>query len=102
MALPSRSIFTIKFLLDLGAKVNVSNPITKETPLHIVARLGRPLYVKLLLQYGADIRAKNMDEMTPLDVARGVETCYWLFKAEYPSYSKKKLEKLVQMFASFK
>jgi len=44
----------------------------KETPLHMAARRGQSDMVKLLLEHGADIEARNAMRRTPLHEAVGV------------------------------
>ncbi len=59
----------IKRLLDSNVNVNVRNQY-KWTPLHRAIYIGSdPLIIDLLLQYGADIKAKAVDGSTPIDFA---------------------------------
>lgn len=42
------------------------------TPLHEAARAGRPETVRVLLEYGADLAARDSDGCTVFDVAKNV------------------------------
>ncbi len=54
----------LKFLLDAGADVNVSNQ-SGSTPLHYAAFLGELECATLLQQAGANLGARNSDGKTP-------------------------------------
>ena len=45
-----------------GAKVNVKMKHTKETPLHITSRLGYLEMTRMLIEYGADLEARNVED----------------------------------------
>ena len=54
----------IKLFLDNGADVN-SVDFAKNTPLHLAAKIAFPEACKLLVEYKADVNAKNNNEETP-------------------------------------
>lgn len=60
-------------ILDLGASVNHRSP-EGETPLHLAARRGQEKAVDLLLQAGADERARTPAGMDPVDLLDGPHT----------------------------
>lgn len=55
-------------LVKAGASVNAKG-LDNETPLHDAAINGHYKLVKLLVEHGADIYAKNSKGKTPLDIA---------------------------------
>ena len=57
------------FLLRNGADVNLYNRDTRETPLHVAARNGRELIIKMLLKYGANPNCPNSSGCLPLHLA---------------------------------
>lgn len=57
-------------MIERGADVNISEQITKDTPLHNAAQCGFVTLVRTLLSHGANVYAKNQFGNTPLDVAR--------------------------------
>uniref|UniRef100_UPI00398E9C60 ankyrin repeat and SOCS box protein 5b isoform X2 n=1 Tax=Pristiophorus japonicus TaxID=55135 RepID=UPI00398E9C60 len=59
--------FCIRKLLRAGANVQKGKQL--ETPLHAAARQSNPDVVTLLLDFGADISARNADAERPIDVA---------------------------------
>ncbi|XP_043560733.1 ankyrin repeat and SOCS box protein 5b isoform X3 [Chiloscyllium plagiosum] len=59
--------FCIKKLLHAGANVQKGKHL--ETPLHAAARQSNPEIVKMLLEFGADISARNAEAERPIDVA---------------------------------
>ncbi len=56
-------------MIKRGAKVNTSDPQTKETPLHKAARCGFQELAEQLLLHGADVNARNQFRDTPLHKA---------------------------------
>lgn len=64
--------------MDRGAKVNVRCGTNHDTVLHMACRTNDLKIVKLLLEYGADYRALNLDLKTPLATATKEvkEACY--------------------------
>ncbi|KAK7495386.1 hypothetical protein BaRGS_00013325 [Batillaria attramentaria] len=64
------SIKEVKALLNSGAPVNCHDESkNSETPLHVACRCGSEDLLKLLLNKGADIEAKNKEGFTPLHTA---------------------------------
>ncbi|XP_072904139.1 ankyrin repeat and SOCS box protein 5b isoform X3 [Hemitrygon akajei] len=59
--------FCIKKLLHAGANVQKGKHL--ETPLHAAARQSNPDIVMLLLDFGAEVRARNAEGERPIDVA---------------------------------
>ncbi|XP_032874639.1 ankyrin repeat and SOCS box protein 5 isoform X1 [Amblyraja radiata] len=59
--------FCIKKLLHAGA--NVQKGKHQDTPLHTAARQTNPEIVTLLLDFGAEVRARNAEGERPIDVA---------------------------------
>ncbi|XP_014249139.1 tankyrase-1-like [Cimex lectularius] len=60
----------ISFLINFGADVMATDDIKRETPLHKAALNGYVPALKLLIQHGADINAKNAYNQLPVDLAR--------------------------------
>ncbi len=58
-----------RILLAAGANVNVSDPATQETALHLAVKALHPDIVKALVASGADLEARNKDGKTPLQLA---------------------------------
>ena len=59
----------ISVFLELGANIHAVDTYG-DTPLHFAAGSGfNPTAVKLLLQHGADVKARNDDKKTPLEYA---------------------------------
>ncbi|ESQ32280.1 hypothetical protein EUTSA_v10005721mg [Eutrema salsugineum] len=58
-----------KVLLDAGANANAVDK-HNNTPLHFAAYRGRKNCVRLLLEKGAAVTLKNLDNKTPIDVAK--------------------------------
>lgn len=54
--------------MQAGANVNAKG-LDNETPLHDAAMNGHTKLVKLLVEKGADVHAKNSKGKTPIDVA---------------------------------
>ncbi|EDV27870.1 uncharacterized protein TRIADDRAFT_52847 [Trichoplax adhaerens] len=63
----------VKWLLKIGAKVNVINEqCNNATPLHLAVMNGDDAMVRSLVAAGADVYAK-MGDLTPLDIAKDFE-----------------------------
>lgn len=60
-----------ELLLNEGANANAREPTYGHTALMEAARLGRIDLVRLLLERGADPKAKSIDGRSALDMARG-------------------------------
>ncbi|WP_264683262.1 ankyrin repeat domain-containing protein [Wolbachia endosymbiont (group B) of Euphydryas aurinia] len=58
-----------KYLINNGADINVKGTITDTTPLHLATDAGKLDVVKLLVDKGADIRAKDRDGHMPIHIA---------------------------------
>ena len=56
-----------QLLLDRGADVNAPDD-AKETPLHLASKSGRIKTLQVLLNAGANARAKNAQDQSPFDV----------------------------------
>lgn len=78
----NRRMSAVKLLLANGARVNAATPVDKaprvkhgpidrggQTALHVVAPYGPIEMVKVLLEAGADVNAKDIQGMTPLMMA---------------------------------
>ena len=59
----------VKFLLDMGADVNLQNK-DGDTPLHIAARYEMEYIVKLLLHYNADVNITNKKGETAVNLVK--------------------------------
>lgn len=59
----------VKLLLDNGANINTQSKETKSSPLSSATAYGLTSIVKLLLSKGATKNTKDIDKMTPLDIA---------------------------------
>lgn len=59
----------VRLLLKAGAHVSSTQAYRGQTPLHIAARLHNELAVKMLLEAGAKILARDEDGKTPFDYA---------------------------------
>ncbi|KAG2459532.1 GIT1 protein, partial [Polypterus senegalus] len=57
-------------LLSLGAQANFFHPEKGTTPLHVAAKAGQVLQAELLVVYGADPGAPDINGRTPMDYAR--------------------------------
>ena len=57
-------------LLLAGADPNLQQPVSRDSALHLAAREGKPVLVKLLLLKGAQVNVKNKAGQLPLDVAK--------------------------------
>ncbi|XP_040194493.1 ARF GTPase-activating protein GIT1 isoform X2 [Rana temporaria] len=57
-------------LLSLGAQANFFHPEKGTTPLHVAAKAGQSLQAELLVVYGADPGAPDVNGRTPIDYGR--------------------------------
>lgn len=64
------SLETCLRLLSLGAQANFFHPEKGTTPLHVAAKAGQILQAELLVVYGADPGAPDINRRTPMDYAR--------------------------------
>uniref|UniRef100_A0A8C6WPY7 G protein-coupled receptor kinase interacting ArfGAP 1 n=1 Tax=Neogobius melanostomus TaxID=47308 RepID=A0A8C6WPY7_9GOBI len=64
------SLETCLRLLSLGAQANFFHPEKGTTPLHVAAKAGQILQAELLVVYGADPGAPDLNGRTPMDYAR--------------------------------
>jgi ankyrin repeat protein len=67
----SSALDAAKLTLELGADVNAAND-AGETSLHAAAYWGADAVVRLLIEKGAKINAKNKKQWTPLVIAEGI------------------------------
>ncbi len=65
----SNMLEMIRRLVDNGADVNLKDSVKLETPLHRLAQTISNYAVKLLIDSGANVNAKNVNNMTPLHKA---------------------------------
>jgi ankyrin repeat protein len=66
-----RSIESLKLLIAAGASINTKDAQRGLTPLHEAARWGWNDVVRFLVEQGADLHAKDLKGMTPVDSALG-------------------------------
>lgn len=59
----------VRLLLDAGANANARSQISGNTALFLAAYRGRMDVVKLLVEHGADVNAKDDGDSTPLQDA---------------------------------
>uniref|UniRef100_A0A3B3ZLQ7 Arf-GAP domain-containing protein n=1 Tax=Periophthalmus magnuspinnatus TaxID=409849 RepID=A0A3B3ZLQ7_9GOBI len=64
------SLETCLRLLSLGAQANFFHPEKGTTPLHVAAKAGQILQAELLVVYGADPGAPDINGRTPMDYAK--------------------------------
>uniref|UniRef100_A0A7N8Y5L5 G protein-coupled receptor kinase interacting ArfGAP 1 n=1 Tax=Mastacembelus armatus TaxID=205130 RepID=A0A7N8Y5L5_9TELE len=64
------SLETCLRLLSLGAQANFFHPEKGTTPLHVAAKAGQILQAELLVVYGADPGAPDINGRSPMDYAR--------------------------------
>ncbi|XP_056612581.1 ARF GTPase-activating protein GIT1 isoform X1 [Triplophysa dalaica] len=64
------SLETCLRLLSLGAQANFFHPEKGTIPLHVAAKAGQVLQAELLVVYGADPGAPDINGRTPIDYAR--------------------------------
>ncbi|XP_069471376.1 ARF GTPase-activating protein GIT1 isoform X11 [Ambystoma mexicanum] len=64
------SLETCLRLLSLGALANFFHPEKGTTPLHVASKAGQILQAELLVVYGADPGAPDVNGRTPIDYAR--------------------------------
>ncbi|WP_319560306.1 ankyrin repeat domain-containing protein [Marispirochaeta sp.] len=62
----------LQMLIDHGANVNLSGKNKASSPLHFWVHRGRYDIVKLLLKHGADVKAKNIENNTPIQIAKKI------------------------------
>ena len=67
---PADSLESVKYLIALGADVNVANP-SGQTALHGAAYMGSDAVVRLLVQSGARVNAQDAQGQTPFRLAEG-------------------------------
>ena len=69
-AIQGNQLDCLKLLLSAGADINIINTNFRfQTPLHFAASTGKIDYVKSLLEFRADLDAKDRDHITPLMLA---------------------------------
>lgn len=67
-----RRVDVVRMLISAGATVDYPTPGKNATALHAAAMAGNRAVVESVLLAGADIRRKNWQGKTPLDLARGM------------------------------
>ena len=55
--------------------IHATNNATGRTALHLAARHNRPLCIRILIEGGADIEARDNNEDTPMSLASWREDC---------------------------
>ncbi|KAK1167828.1 ankyrin repeat and SOCS box protein 9-like [Acipenser oxyrinchus oxyrinchus] len=81
VACTKQNLESVKKLLELGANLNTEG----DTPLHAATRASRPDLVQLLLEHGADTKARNTEGKEALDLATpGSEARRILMQREGP------------------
>jgi len=68
-AVRSGNAEVVAYLINHGAFLNVKDPRTGGTELHMAAALGFGEVAGMLIDRGADFKAKNNDGLTPVDFA---------------------------------
>ena len=68
-AVSSGDVVALTKLLAAGANVNAKEPAADSTPLMLAAMAGQPAAAKILIDKGADVKAKNTDGNTALHTA---------------------------------
>ena len=87
---PRKALEVMRLLHDAGTDVNVMSiqhhllRTRGGTALHFAVRAGSAAAVKLLLSWGADVNAKDMDGLTALDYALGRGYVPFLQQAKPP------------------
>jgi uncharacterized protein len=69
---PRETYETVKFLLDLGADVNVQDTLDRRTALMGAAHKGRNDVVELLVQHGADLSVHDLGSRDSVNALAGV------------------------------
>jgi len=68
-AVSSGDVVALTKILAAGANVNAKEPAADSTPLMLAAMAGQPAAAKILIDKGADVKAKNTDGNTALHTA---------------------------------
>lgn len=82
----SAQLRVVQKMIKAGADVNAQGQLEfgGATALHIAADTGDEAIVKLLIEAGANVNAKDKEGRTPLDVARSDKSpgyCYWEYES---------------------
>lgn len=59
----------VDFLLQLGARPNVCDPKTGDSPLHVACRIGTAKIAQSFIHYGADVEAAHQNGRQPIHYA---------------------------------
>ncbi|MGH0172243.1 UNVERIFIED_CONTAM: hypothetical protein FKN15_069208 [Acipenser sinensis] len=98
VACTKQNVESVKKLLELGANLNTEG----DTPLHAATRASRPDLVQLLLEHGADVKARNTEGKEPLDLATpGSEARRILMQREGLPVTQNRNERTDGMILSF-
>lgn len=79
-ALINGDVNTVRHRLDKGVDVNVIDDEANWTPLLYASAYNHPDIVRLLLERGADVNAKNIQDLTPIMLAQSMEVVRLLFE----------------------
>ena len=67
---------TIEILIQNGAKLDAKD-VHGQTPIHLAACRKDPSKVSILAKYGASLKMRNEDGLTPLEVALIFDVFSW-------------------------
>ncbi|KAL8592773.1 hypothetical protein ACOMHN_045927 [Nucella lapillus] len=71
----------VKFLLEHGADINLSNRGTQWTPLHCASFQGHGKVIMYLMEYSPNLSAKDSQGRTPVDFASAIDGVWAFFAA---------------------
>lgn len=74
-------LFILDFIIQNSRAINKQNALG-ETPLHYCAKFNLPECMKLLIRSGADLKVKNNQDETPLDVVQNLKPNGYKFLVE--------------------
>jgi hypothetical protein len=82
-------------LLERGAGID-SRSYIDETPLHVAVRFVRIEVVRLFLEHGADVQARNNSGITPSQYARQMLTAGYLSSEEFTG-----LQEIIELLSEY-